>query len=159
LKLGLVDINGEHLIQSGEGCLIQLRMKPVSGWLNPPGLQIRRAILVDPNARKLDVEILNENSDSNLPSRFALSQNYPNPFNPQTVIQYALPFDCEVQVAIYNILGQRVRTLVNEHQEAGYRRVEWDSRNNEGVEVSSGVYFFRLQAGELTQSRKMLLLK
>jgi flagellar hook assembly protein FlgD len=88
-----------------------------------------------------------------------LSQNYPNPFNPQTVIQYALPHDCQVQVTIYNILGQKVRTLVNEYQKAGYKRVEWDSKSEQGEEVASGIYFYRIQAGEFGQVKKMVLIK
>ncbi|MCK4224900.1 MAG: right-handed parallel beta-helix repeat-containing protein [candidate division Zixibacteria bacterium] len=96
---------------------------------------------------------------SQLPEKFALSQNHPNPFNPQTVIQYALPHDCEVQITIYNILGQKVRTLVDEHQDAGYKRVKWDSRNERGEEIASGIYFYKIQAGEFTQSKKMVILK
>jgi len=103
------------------------------------------------------VQLINE--DYPLPNRYSLLQNYPNPFNPQTVIQYALPHDCEVQITIYNILGQKVRTLVNEYQEAGYKRVVWDSRNDTGEEVASGIYFYKIKAGEFTDSKKMVILK
>ncbi|MGB7062519.1 MAG: T9SS type A sorting domain-containing protein [Candidatus Zixiibacteriota bacterium] len=88
-----------------------------------------------------------------------LSQNYPNPFSPQTVIEYALPTDCEVKITIYNILGQRVRTLFDESQEAGYRRIEWDSKNDGGHEVATGIYFYKIKAGDFVDSKKMVILK
>ena len=100
-----------------------------------------------------------ETGEETIPNKYALSQNYPNPFNPQTVIQYSLPRDCEVQITIHNILGQKVRTLVNDYQEAGYHKVEWNSRNERGEEVASGIYFYKIKAGEFTQSKKMLILK
>jgi 5-hydroxyisourate hydrolase-like protein (transthyretin family) len=102
---------------------------------------------------------IEEEDDVSLPKDFELTQNYPNPFNPQTKIQYALPHDCEVQVTVYNVLGQKVRTLVNEHERAGYQRIEWDSKNDRGEEVASGIYFYELKAGDYTETKKMLLLK
>ena len=93
------------------------------------------------------------------PAELTLFQNYPNPFNPQTAIQYTLPHDCKVEIAIYNILGQRVKTLVNEQQRAGYKRVEWDGKNDRGEQVASGIYFYRIEAGEFTKSKKMEILK
>ncbi len=93
------------------------------------------------------------------PTEFGLRQNYPNPFNPATVIEYALPRACQVKVEIYNILGQRVRTLVNEVQEPGYKKISWNCTDEGGNELSSGVYFCRIQAGDFVKSRKMTLLK
>jgi hypothetical protein len=121
--------------------------------------KIKQIILVDRNAKELAVKIVNKIGETNLPKEFSLSQNYPNPFNPQTVIQYALPHDCEVHITIYNILGQKVRTLVNEHQMAGYKRVEWDSKSDQGEEVASGIYFYRIHAGKFEQVKKMALIK
>jgi uncharacterized delta-60 repeat protein len=94
-----------------------------------------------------------------LPDQFNLSQNYPNPFNPTCEIEYALPTDCRVTLSIYNMLGQKVRVLVDEYQEAGYKSVKWDGKDDQGQEVTSGVYFYRLDAGNFTQSRKMILMK
>lgn len=93
------------------------------------------------------------------PTDFGLRQNYPNPFNPATVIEYDLPKACEVKIEIYNVLGQRVRTLVHEMQEPAYKKIFWDGRDDGGNEISSGVYFYRLEAGTFVECRKMTLLK
>ncbi len=89
-----------------------------------------------------------------LPREYALSQNYPNPFNPITQINYALPRDCWVRLEVYNILGQKVATMVDGHQEAGYKIARWDAGS-----FSSGIYFYRLQAGDFVGTRKMVLLR
>ncbi len=94
-----------------------------------------------------------------LPKEFDLRQNYPNPFNPTTVIEYALPKASEVKIQIYNILGQKVRNLVDESQEAGYKTIHWDGKDDHGNEVSSGVYFYRIEAGDFIKCKKMTLLK
>jgi len=95
-----------------------------------------------------------EPSQACLPQRFVLEQNYPNPFNPMTEIAYSLPKACRVRLTIYNILGQRVATLVDERQLAGYRSLRWDASA-----YASGVYFYRLQAGDFVETRKMVLLR
>ncbi len=100
-----------------------------------------------------------EQDFSLLPQEFDLRQNYPNPFNPTTVIEYALPKPSEVTIRIYNILGQKVRDLLDEHQDAGYKSVLWDGKDNSGNEVSSGVYFYRIQAKDFIKCKKMTLLK
>ena len=111
-----------------------------------------------------------------LPQNFTLSQNIPNPFNPTTTISYTITgrehkamserkndgsmlHALRTTLKIYNLLGQEVRTLVNEVQEPGRYTTTWDGRNDSGDEVPSGVYFYRLQAGEYMATRHMLLLK
>jgi hypothetical protein len=94
-----------------------------------------------------------------IPEKFALYQNYPNPFNPTTTIKYALKQQAEVKINIYNLLGQVVRTLVNSSQEAGYKTVVWDGLNNYGARAASGVYIYRIEAGDFVQARKMILMK
>ena len=89
-----------------------------------------------------------------LPKEFELSNNYPNPFNPITTIRYALPKSGDVTLMIYNLRGENVARLVNGIQQAGNYIIKWDASN-----VSSGIYFYRLQAGDFVQTRKMLLLK
>ena len=94
------------------------------------------------------------------PEVFALANNYPNPFNPATTIKYALPQAADVELTVYNVVGQPVRTLVAEHQSAGRYVVEWDATNDSGHSLSSGMYFYRLEAGgEFREVKKMLLLK
>ncbi len=96
---------------------------------------------------------------SQLPKEFSLSQNYPNPFNLTTQISYALPQNADVKITIYNILGRKVRIFNLGNQSAGYKTVTWDGKDNSGNEVSSGIYFYRIEAGEYNQTKKMTLLK
>jgi hypothetical protein len=99
------------------------------------------------------------NNDPNLPTDYALYQNYPNPFNPTTTIQYDLKQTTDVTIKIFNMLGQEVRTLVNSRQEAGQKEVVWDGLNNARARVASGIYIYRIQAGDFVQARKMILMK
>jgi hypothetical protein len=94
-----------------------------------------------------------------LPTSFAISGNYPNPFNPTTSIDYQLPQTADVKLEIYNVLGQKVRTLVNAKMAAGRYQAVWDARNDLGVPVGSGVYIYRFQAGDYKSVQKMVLLK
>ena len=95
-----------------------------------------------------------------LPTAFSLADNFPNPFNPTTTIQYALPQAADVELTVYNIVGQPIRTLVAEHQSAGRYAVEWDATNDSGHSLSSGMYFYRLETGgEFREVKKMLLIK
>jgi hypothetical protein len=94
-----------------------------------------------------------------IPKVYELSNNYPNPFNPSTQIQYAVPRASNVSLVIYNVLGQQVRTLVDAPQNAGRYTVTWDGRDNLGRVVGSGVYFYRMNAGETSLVKKMLMLK
>jgi len=97
---------------------------------------------------------IHSNRVRELPKAFSLSQNYPNPFNPVTEIRYALPRDCWVRLEVYNTLGQRVASLVDREQKAGYRVARWDAGS-----FSSGIYFYGLQAGDFVQTRKMILIR
>jgi hypothetical protein len=100
-----------------------------------------------------------EEHDLGLPRSYALHANFPNPFNPTTTIRYDLKQDGKVTLKVYNVLGQEVRTLVSAVEKAGYRSVTWDGKNNLGEAVSSGIYFYRLEAGNFVKARKMMLLK
>lgn len=94
-----------------------------------------------------------------LPIEYGLSQNYPNPFNPTTDINFALPENAHVTLEVFNVLGQKVRTLVNEDMNAGYQSVTWMGDDDQGKNVASGVYLYKLSAGNKTFSKKMLMLK
>jgi hypothetical protein len=89
-----------------------------------------------------------------VPDRFALLQNYPNPFNATTVIRYNLPSESNVSIEIYDILGRKLQTLVDDKQPAGYHQAVWNANSR-----SSGIYFYRIQAGEHSETRKMLLIR
>jgi hypothetical protein len=90
----------------------------------------------------------------NLPTKFGLDQNYPNPFNPSTEIRFALPQDSRVSLKVYNSLGQEVQTLIDGETPAGYHTARFDAGR-----IASGVYFYRLQAGNFIETRKMMLVK
>ncbi len=94
-----------------------------------------------------------------MPTAYALHQNYPNPFNPITTIMYELPAPSHVRIEIFNILGQNVATLLDRQEEAGIHSVQWDSNDESGRKVSSGVYFYRITTAEFTAERKMILMK
>ncbi len=95
-----------------------------------------------------------------LPERITLSQNYPNPFNPSTRINYTLPEQAKVRLAIFDILGREIKVLVgNETMPAGEYQAEWNGANNQGITMPSGTYFIRLESGAYTETKKLLLLK
>ena len=94
-----------------------------------------------------------------IPAAIQLEQNYPNPFNPSTSISYNLQNAADVTLDIYNVKGQKVRTLVNEHKTSGSFTVDWNGIDNENNKVTSGVYFYKLTAGQDTVTKKMLMLK
>ena len=94
-----------------------------------------------------------------MPEVFALHQNYPNPFNPSTRIKYDLPEAQNVQIMIYDIMGRKVRTLINEYQDIGYRTIRWDATDDFGRAVSAGMYVYTIHAGDYRQVKKMVLLK
>jgi len=94
-----------------------------------------------------------------VPTTFDLSQNYPNPFNPTTVIKYQVPSPAAVEVAVYNVLGERVATLVNEMQAAGYYTIEWNGRDSRNTPVATGMYIYTMKAGDFSAVKKMMLVK
>jgi len=100
-----------------------------------------------------------ELADGAVPGQFRLFQNYPNPFNPTTTIFYQIPSEAMVDVSVYNVQGQRVRTLIRERQVAGYHSVSWNGRDDDGRPVTSAVYFCRLLARTQVATRKMVLIR
>ncbi len=98
-------------------------------------------------------------SKDSIPKVFSCYQNFPNPFAKSTIIKYGLPKDVEVKLDIYNLIGQKVRTLINAKQSAGYKSVSWDSRTSAGTQAPQGIYFYTFKAGDYTKHRKMILLK
>jgi len=108
-------------------------------------------IVLDKSSGQIEVTLV--------PMEFALYQNYPNPFNPTTTINYDLPKTTYVDVAIYNMLGQKIRTLVSTQKKFGYHNSVWNGLTDDGVSVSSGVYIYRIMAGDFIKTKKMVLMK
>jgi len=94
-----------------------------------------------------------------IPRQYTLSQNYPNPFNANTQIVFELPKAGRVTLELFNLLGQKVSTLVNEYLSAGTKIVNWDGRDNKGASVPSGIYFYQLRSGDFIEKKKMVFLK
>ncbi len=118
--------------------------------------EVEFAVMICPKPTAVE----DEGEESGMvPESFELYQSYPNPFNSQTVIKYDLLKSCQVTLSIYNILGQKVRTLVSELQEPGPKSLNWNGKDEKGRDLASGIYFYQLKAGEVTRTRRMVLLK
>jgi hypothetical protein len=94
-----------------------------------------------------------------VPNKFELAQNYPNPFNPTTTIKFNIAKTSNVSIKIYDLTGKLVNTIVNQKMNPGKYDVKWTSTNSEGKFVASGVYFYRIETGEFTDTKKMILVK
>jgi len=94
-----------------------------------------------------------------IPLKYLLHQNYPNPFNPVTTLRYDLPENALVNITIYDMMGRQISTLVSSLQSAGYKSIQWNGTNDAGQPVSAGVYLYKIQAGDYSQTKKMVLLK
>jgi hypothetical protein len=121
------------------------------GTVKGPNSIIESGFLADTLFRTTPLSVAER---AGVPKEFVLEQNYPNPFNPSTTIRYALPVRLHVTLAVYNTLGQQICILREGEQEAGYHDVQFDASG-----LSSGVYFYRIQAGEFVQTRRLLLLR
>lgn len=119
------------------------------------GISVNQFITVTENGGLTDIS-----AENKLPAGFLLKQNYPNPFNPETTIVYSLPKSATVSLEIYNMLGQKIRTLVrNQIQGSGEYTIQWNGRDEGGLQAGSGVYYYRLRMGTFVQQRKMVLLR
>ncbi len=147
------------IVAPGDSTSVELRIHPFglrTDTLYTGGLRITGNT---PDVRRIGLGLRTSNPVSvggpgGIPTTFVLDQNYPNPFNPATTIRYGLPHAAQVTLVVYNTLGQQVSSLVNEQQQAGYHEVKLE---NPGL--ASGVYFYRIQAGDFVATRKLLLLK
>jgi len=127
---------------------------------NPEDVSVAKIVLVDTDTKKLaNIVVQTIYGTTYLPLDYILFQNYPNPFNPTTAIQFQVPKTSDVKIAVYDMLGQEVRTLVAGEVMRGTYTVDWDGFNNDGAKVSSGTYIYRMTAGEFIQSKKMVLIK
>lgn len=127
---------------------------------NPPELIVNTGTVTAAASGLEETVLLSvEETQIQMPTEFALQQNYPNPFNPETTIRYALPEEADVNIRIYNVVGQLVRTLVDEKQKAGFKNARWAGKNDQGVGVSSGIYFVRMNVNQHRFVNRILLQK
>jgi len=150
IRLGVIDIMGRDFIPSGKTSVVKIDGEA----------RVTSVIASDADANPVYFTI--KESDSApvlLPREFKLGQNYPNPFNPATTIRFDLPQAGRVELEVFNILGQKVSTLVDGQLEGGQYEVRWNGCNDGGENVASGVYFYRIAAGDFTASKKMVLLR
>ena len=147
-------------IAAGSGTVMKLPIVPIDpSAMNANDIKITNVVLSDPNAVAIPVKGA---TNPNLPTSFTLDQNYPNPFNPETTIDFAINANNAYKTAkltIYNLLGERVTTLLDKPLPAGNYSFRWKGTNDKGESVASGVYFYRLTVGDQAQSKKMVLLK
>ena len=102
---------------------------------------------------------IEDDQEIELPKNFGLEQNYPNPFNSQTNIRFQLSIQSRVKLEIFNILGQKIKTLINEEKSPGYYTIDWDGKNDYGYSVNSGIYFIKFSSDKFLDTKKMTLLK
>ena len=144
---------------------LDIRRLEGSEWVCVGGTvdRVRRVISAEiDRLGQFQIQVGRVGAKTELPRAYALMQNYPNPFNPSTDIRYQIPdvrSHNHTTLKIYNVLGQEMRTLVNEPKEPGYYTVTWDGKDESGDEVSSGIYFYRLFTGQFQQTKRMVLLK
>ena len=152
------NLHSSGLINSGLADLVEIPVTANQHVASGDTVQIRlnKALLATSSASAVPVVGL----DAPLPISFKVAQNYPNPFNPTTTIEFSFgPRAKNVRLDIFNIIGQKVTTLINDFLPPGQHQVEWNSAGDNGQKVASGVYLYKLQVGQESQTKKMLLLK
>ena len=156
IAVGSMKVDGEGA--NGTGELVEFTFRTQDPPLSTD-FQILDGVLVDLTG---SIDAINNIEIGNLkpvPTDYSLEQNLPNPFNPSTTIKYQLPNSGEASLVIYNLLGQQVRTLLKETMDAGFHSVVWDGKDELGKQVASGVYIYRLQSGDFSTAKRMMLLK
>jgi len=156
IAVGAMKIDGEAA--NGNGRIVELTFRAQQTPL-PSDFQVTDAILIDLDGSVDAVTNIEIGSLKPMPNDYALDQNMPNPFNPATTIGYQLPNAAPVRMVVYNLLGQQIKTLVNEQKDAGYYTVSWDGTDDLNRQVASGIYLYRIQAGAYSHTQRMLLLK
>ena len=160
--LGLINLKAQSVLTLGDGTTMEIGTGAdlCAGSIEGSGQLLGGGTFCG-NPTEVESEI-----DGTVPTEFALNQNFPNPFNPSTKIRYSIPRSTEyysvlqnVTLKVYDILGNEVATLVNEYKPAGSYEVEFNGHSDGGQNLSSGVYFYKLQAGSYIETKKMTLLK
>ncbi len=144
---------------SGSGSVARLVFNVKGEFTDITRFEIADGVLVDGSRLTNPVVTLGALNIQTTPTEFALRQNFPNPFNPETTIKYDLADGGRVELRIYNMVGQVVRTLVSERQNPGRYSIRWDGKDDRGLTVSSGIYFYRLTSEKFSDVKKLMLLK
>jgi hypothetical protein len=144
-----------------EGCEFEAKIDPtLYDDFNPLLSDANTPLVLNDNLIGADNSSDNKEAKDLIPKVFSCSQNSPNPFNIYTTIRYGLPKDSKVSLEIYNLAGQKVRTLVDANESAGYKSASWDGRTSSGAQVPQGIYFYKLQAGnDFEKTYKMVVIK
>jgi hypothetical protein len=147
---------GERHINKAIQTNLEQGAVPIAGIGTDIDADPRNTNLPDIGADEFDGERITDVSDENetFPTEYSLYQNYPNPFNPSTKIKYSVPQTSQVQIKVFDVLGNEIATIVKEEKPIGNYEVEFDAR-----ELSSGIYFYQLNAGNFVETKKMLLIK
>jgi hypothetical protein len=153
LRVGLVDLLGQTMMSADQTEIAEI------SYNGETELDLLKSIVVAKDGGRINAVVTRIDANEILPVQFSLEQNYPNPFNPTTIIDFSLPEQSHVRLDVYNIMGQKVRTLVNDARAAGAHSVIWNGSNDNGENVASGVYFYRIESGQFSETRKMMLLK
>ena len=150
--------NGDYRLQEGSPCI-----DAGTADINEDGVdEIAEYYGAAPDMGAFEFEsdvVSDVGSETIIPEVFTLHQNYPNPFNPTTQIRYDLPENGFISINIYDVMGRKIKSLINMKQDAGYRSINWNAANDMGQPVSAGMYIYTIQAGGFRQTRKMVLLK
>jgi len=137
----------QRVYNDHEGCESVLRTADLYTFLGHPLLPLRYSSIIT-SVERLDFY-----------EPTSLTQNYPNPFNPSTTIKFSVPYECHVELAIYDVQGRRIKVLVDKELTSGRHVVRWNGRNESGERVASGLYFYRFRSGDKSITRKMVLMK
>ncbi len=156
--------HGKRWSAAGDGELMRIKVRLFTNGF-PNSLELRNGQFMSSSYESTDIRFLSDPRGLAVPKSFTLGQNYPNPFNPSTTIPFNVPaFNMvaglvPVQIDIFNMAGQRVRTIVDDFMQPGYYNAAWDGRNNRGHSVATGIYLYRVRVQEMSLVRKMTLVK
>ncbi len=160
IKVIVFDIAGNFIIPNESNDLLKMSFNFFGDVLDESNVKINNVIVSGPKGSVANVSSNVISAAIKLvPGVFALHQNYPNPFNPITEIRFDIPKAIKVNISVFNLMGQKIKTLKNEKITPGYHVVQWDGTNDNGMQVSTGMYFYTLQTGAKSVMRKMLFLK
>jgi parallel beta-helix repeat protein len=153
-----IALAGSRLLTQ-DGAIVNIKCEILDASKDMTNAMALTNVLVNEGNILANIQPSDINSQATVPAGFVLCQNYPNPFNPETTIKYQLPQKGRVELKVFNVAGQQIKTLVNEEKEAGCYEVRWDGTDNSGKKVSSGLYIYQLKSGDFFDSKKLAVLR